>query len=231
MLSIELYHPGGLYAQRLADYFKSRGGEVEAHELARNLPMIIDEPEDYLPENAGHCDIVVAVNVHQDLLVEMPDYMARNGGKALLAPIEDPGWARPGLVRQVGELCRAKGIECEFPKPFCALHPDTPVIAQFSEEYGVGKPELFFTQHDGVIVTAECHRGSPCGLVAWATGKLAGTKLGEETLASVHSLHATYPCLATMNMDPALGDTIMHMSVGMLYEAVQEAVKKAKGTR
>ena len=31
-----------------------------------------------------------------------------------------------------------------------------------------------------------------------------------------------------MTMDPALGDTVMHLSVGLLYEAVQEAVKKAK---
>jgi hypothetical protein len=228
MLTLEIHHAGGLYAQRLVEYFRGRGGEVEAQELPRDLPMIIDEPEEYLPKEAGHADVVIAVHMHQDLLVELPDLMAAHGGKALIVPLEDPDWARPGLVRQVSELCRARNIECEFPKPFCALTPQGPVLTQFSEEYGVGKPELVLTQGDGCVVRAECRRGAPCGLTVYAANKLVGTNLSQETLARVHSLHATHPCLATMNMDPALGDTVMHLSVGMLYEAVQEAVKKAK---
>ncbi|MCX7597580.1 MAG: DUF166 family protein, partial [Armatimonadetes bacterium] len=179
----------------------------------------------------GHADVVIAVHIHQDLLVELPELMARNGGRALIVPIEDPGWARPGLVRQVSELCRARGIECEFPKPFCALTPQTPVIKQFSEEYAVGRPRLTMTQLDGVVVEVECLRGSPCGLTAWVAGKLVGTRTADETLASVHSLQAAYPCLASMNMDPAYGDTLMHLAVGLLYEAVQEAVRNAKTAR
>jgi len=228
MLSIELYHTSGLYAQRVAEYLRSRGGKVDEHELPESLPLVIDEPDEYLPKEAGHADVVIAVHIHQDLLVELPDLMARNGGRALLVPIEDPGWARPGLVRQVGELCRARGIECEFPKPFCSLTPQTPVIKQFSEEYGVGKPKLAMTVKDGVVIQVECLRGAPCGLTAWVAGRLVGTRVADETLASVHSLQATYPCLASMNMDPAFGDTIMHLSVGILYEAVQEAAKHAR---
>lgn len=201
---------------------------MEEHVLPAALPMIIDDPEEYLPSDAGHADVVIAIHIHQDLLVELPHLMARNGGRALIVPIEDPGWARPGLVRQVSEICRAKGVECEFPKPFCALTPQTPVMQQFSEEYGVGRPKLVMTQRDGVVVAVEYVRGSPCGLTAWVAGKLVGTKIGGETLASVHSLQAAYPCLASMNMDPAFGDTLMHLSVGLLYEAVQEAVKSAK---
>lgn len=228
MLSIELLHIGGLYAQRVAEYLRSRGGTVEEYVTPASLPMVIDEPEEYLPQQAGRADVVIAIHIHQDLLVELPDLMARNGAKALLVPIEDPGWARPGLVRQVSEICRAKGIECEFPKPFCALTPQTPLIQQFSQEYRVGKPKLAMTQRDGVVVAVEYLQGSPCGLTEWAASRLVGTRLADETLANVHSLHATYPCLATMTMDPAFGDTIMHLSVGLLYEAVQEAVKNAK---
>jgi hypothetical protein len=172
--------------------------------------------------------VVIAIHIHQDLLVELPELMAAHGGKALLVPIEDPDWARPGLVRQVGELCRARGIECEFPKPFCALAPTSPELKRFSEAYGVGEPEFVITRHDGRAVTVECVRGAPCGLTAWAAEKLVGSDLANETLASVHSLHATYPCFGTMRMDPALGDTVMHLSVGLLYEAVQEAIKKAR---
>lgn len=228
MLNIELFHTGGLYSQRVAEYLRSRGGQVEEHVLPTNLPMMIDDPEEYLPPEAGHAEVVIAIHIHQDLLVELPHLMARNGGKALIVPIEDPGWARPGLVRQVGEICRAKRIECEFPKPFCALMPQTPLIQQFAEEYSVGRPKLAITRRHGVVVEVECRRGSPCGLTAWVAEKLVGTKTDNETLASVHSLQAAYPCLASMNMDPAFGDTLMHLSVGLLYEAVQEALKNSK---
>ncbi|MCX7597366.1 MAG: DUF166 family protein, partial [Armatimonadetes bacterium] len=99
MLNVEIYHVGGLYAQRVVEYLRSRGGTVEEHSLPATLPVIIDDPEEYLPADAGHADVVIAVHIHQDLLVELPELMARNGGRALIVPIEDPGWARPGLVR------------------------------------------------------------------------------------------------------------------------------------
>ena len=185
MLTLEIHHTGGLYAQRLIHYFRSRGGHVEDYEAPRNLPMIIDEPEEYLPANAGHGDVVIAVHMHQDLVVELPDLMAVHGGKALIVPVEDPDWARPGLVRQVGELCRGRGLECEFPKPFCALNPQGPVLKRFADEYEVGKPELILTQRDGRVVGAECKRGAPCGLTAAAAGKLVGTDLSHECTRSM----------------------------------------------
>ena len=227
MLSIDLCHCGGLYAERLEQYFRERGAEIRCHVIPRNLPMIIDEPEEYLPDSVGQGDVVIAVNLHQDLLVGLPDMMAARGAKALIVPLEDPGWARPGLVRQVSELCRTRGIECSFPKPFCGLLPETPVIRQFSEQYQVGRPIVQLTTADGVITAAQCLRGAPCGLTAWVAQRLVGQRCDEDILSSVHHLQAAYPCLATMTMDPALGDTIMHLSVGFLCEAVQDALKKA----
>lgn len=226
MLSIEVHHPGGLYADRLVAHFRGFGAEVAPYLLPRDLPLIVDEPEEHLPPEAGRADVVIAVNMHQDLLVALPGLLAARGGRALIVPLEDPNWARPGLVRQVTDQCRRRGLECEFPKPFCALVPQSPVIAQFARETRSGHPVIRFREVGGVVVEAECQRGAPCGLTAVAVEKMVG-KGREEALGSAYGLQAVYPCLATMALDPALGDTIMHLSGGLLHDAVQDALKTA----
>ena len=226
---VEVLHTGGRYQEFVREYLSEMAGEpVEALRLPDRLPLIVDDARDFIPEQAGSSAVVIAIELHGDLLLELPYVMAERGGTALLVPQEDPSWVRPGLIHQVSEVCKAKGIECEFPKPFCHLQPRTPIIKLFAEQYQAGVPELEFEIEGGLIKEARVTRSAPCGLTRWVAERLPGTEATEEAVVQrTRVLHHSRPCMATMNMDPTINDTLMHLSLHLAEFASAQAFKKA----
>jgi hypothetical protein len=228
-LRVELFHIGGRYAQLLAEHLSAMGGiPVVEHTLPATMPMIVDDPEEFLPEDIGGAEIVIAVNLHQDLLVDLPKLLGPQGARALIAPIESPEWIRPGLVHQVTAECGKAGMESAFPKPFCALDPKTPVLQQFCAEYGVGRPQLALEVRDGIVTGATVPRGSPCGLTHWVAERLAGQLADDRLEPKAAELLHLRPCFATMVLDPALGDTVMHESIRLMEAAARQALATAE---
>lgn len=224
-LAIEIFHVGGRYPQLLSAHLsKSGGGHVREHLLPANLPMIVDDPEEFLPGDIGGSEIVIAVNLHQDILVDLPRLLGPRGARALIAPIESPEWIRPGLAHQATTECSKFGMESAFPRPFCSLEPITPVIRQFCEEYQVGRPELAIEVQRGTVIKATVCRGSPCGLTHWVAERLVGEAADETLIAKAAELLHLRPCLASMVLDPTLGDTVMHESIRLIEAAAREAL-------
>jgi hypothetical protein len=227
-LRVELFHIGGRYPQLLAEHLSEVGGvPVVQHLLPSAMPMIVDDPEDFLPADIGGAEIVIAVNLHQDLLVDLPKLLGPRGARALIAPIESPEWIRPGLIHQVTGECAKVGMESAFPKPFCALEPKTPVLQQFCDEYAVGRPQLRLEVRDGKVSRATVLRGSPCGLTHWVAERLVGWPADDTLEPKAAELLHLRPCLATMVLDPALGDTIMHESIRLMEAAARQALATA----
>jgi len=197
-------------------------GSVTQYLLPASLPLMLDDPAEFLPPELGEGDVIIAIHLHPDLLLEIPHAVKGKGAAALIAPIEHPDWIRPGLQRQVTQACEQAGLECAFPKPFCSLEPVTPVISRFCESYRVGRPQLRLAWENGIITAAEVVRGSPCGCTEYLASQLVG-KGGDEDLVRVASTaHHAYPCLAAMAPDPELGgETIMHRSVDLVRAAVR----------
>ncbi len=223
-LRVEMFHVGGRYPQLLAEHLSRTGGvPVVSHALPAAMPLIVDDPEDFLPPDIGGGEIVIAVNLHQDLLVDLPKLLGPRGARALIAPIESPEWIRPGLIHQVTNECSKVGVESAFPKPFCALDPKTPVLQQFGEEYGVGRPEMRVEVQDGKVRRAMVPKGSPCGLTHWVAERLVGHPADDSLEVEAAKLLHLRPCLATMVLDPALGDTIMHESIRLMEAAARRA--------
>ncbi len=227
-LSVELFHTGGRYPQLLAERLSKVGGQAVTEHLlpgASTLPLMIDDPEEYLPGGIGGADIAIAVHLHHDLLVELPAALSGKGAKALLVPIESPDWMiRPGLSTQVARECQRYGLESAFPKPFCGLQPGTPVITQFCEEYRVGRPNLRIEVENGVVSQATVVYGSPCGLTEWVAERLVGAPAEDSLVARAAELLHLRPCLATMILDRQLGDTIMHESIRLIEAAARNAL-------
>jgi hypothetical protein len=222
---VEVIHSGGHYVDRLLAYLKSTSPEaVSAHQVPAALPPMLDDPAEFLPPGSGQADVIIAVNLHPELLVEVA---AQAAGRALIAPIEDPSWVRPGLQRQVTQVCSRRGIETAFPKPFCALVPSTPAIAEFCAQFRAGRTEITLTISDGRVAAVEVLRGAPCGLTAFLAQKLIGLPADDSLPERAGILHHTYPCLATMNPDPATGDTVMHASLHLVRTCVAEALARA----
>lgn len=229
LTEVEVLHTGGRFQELVREYLGERAGdEIKALQLPDRLPLIVDDAREFIPEEAGSSAVVIAIELHGDLLLELPHLMAERGGTALLVPQEDPSWVRPGLIRQMSEACKAKGIECEFPKPFCHLQPRTRIIRMFGEQYEAGVPELEFEIEGGVITEARVTRSAPCGLTRWLAERLPGAEATEEAVVQrTRVLHHSRPCVATMNMDPTINDTLMHLSLHLAEFASAQAFKRA----
>ncbi len=199
--------------------------------LPIELPLFADDSESYLPPELPPHDVTLVINVHEDLLTDIPKLAKAAGSKALIVPAEAPEWVSRGCRRRVIEICKELGLESAFPKPFCALEesPEHPYINEFIKTFKIGKPKLHLFVHDGKIVNTQVDCSAPCGCTYYVAKNLIGKPvtptINEDLTAKYwHS----YPCVASMQMDPELGDTILHRGGFIHYSAVSEAVEEAK---
>ncbi|MCW4044540.1 MAG: DUF166 family protein [Candidatus Bathyarchaeota archaeon] len=203
-----------------------------------DLPAFIDNPEEYMPKKLPKADICLASGLHKDLLLELPEHIAKAGIKALIAPIEDWQEVPLGVRKQVETRCVELGLECAFPKPFCTLVPEEgkPTIAKFIAETKVGRPLLEITLatigKDEVIECAVVRRSAPCGSTWYIARKLAGVSTRQEALYdAIAKAHHSYPCTATMNTDPETKEPILHIGGFTIREEVDKALEKARAEK
>lgn len=227
-MRVEIVHTGGRYFERVFAHLSAVSpGNVTTYAVPRGLPPVLDEAAEFLPAELGAGDLILAINIHPELLLEIPAQVGGGSVRALIAPVEDPNWVKPGLRRQVSEACVREEIECAFPKPFCSLEPTTPAITEFCEEFGVGAPAFDITVIGGKVAAVEVRRGSPCGLTDFVAENLVGLPADDSLVERASRLHHSHPCLASMNMDPDTGDTIMHASLDLIRKGIAEALGRA----
>jgi len=228
-MRVEIVHVGGRYLERAVAHLSAVSpGNVDAYQVPRSLPPVLDDASEYLPSELGAGDVIIAVNIHPELLLEIPNMVGGGSTRALIAPIEDPNWVKPGLQRQVTQACAKNEMESAFPKPFCSLEPTTPAIAEFCEQFAVGAPAFKLRITAGKVSAAAVVRGSPCGLTSFVAQKLVGLPADDSLPEQAGQLHHSYPCLASMNLDPETGETIMHASLYMIRDGVAKALEEAR---
>jgi thymidylate synthase len=196
-------------------------------QLPAQLPMYIDDPEDFLPPELEAHDVALAINVHEDLLLSLPDLVSVSGGQALIVPVDDSAWLNAGVRRQVERRCAEIGLECAFPKPACSLEAreDQPTIADFQRIYRVGKPKIVVQSRDGVIREARVVQSAPCGNTYFVAYNLAGQEIGPDLNERVVAKYwHSFPCVGSMTTDPELGDSLLHKGGYLHYQAVDDAV-------
>ncbi len=199
-----------------------------------DLPAFIDEPEKYIPKNIPRADLCIASGLHKDLLLELPRYMKKAEVKGLVVPIEDFVEVPFGLRKQVEEKCQELDLESTFAKPFCSLEilESKPTISRLAAELNIGRPLLeISTARRGcseVIESATVRRSAPCGSTWYIARKLVGVETTQEILRdAVAKAHHSYPCTATMGIDPEVKEPILHIGGYIIREAVENAVKHA----
>jgi len=201
------------------------------------LPAFIDDAERYMPKKIPNSDLCVASGLHKDLLLDLPTRLCRAGVKALIVPIEDFREVPSGLRKQVEERCEELGLEAAFPKPFCSLKPgeDKPFISRFVNEFRVGRPLLEVSivkkGRDEVIGSTLVRRSAPCGSTWYVAKRLVGVKIDDDILHDVVAkAHHSYPCTATMAVDPEVKEPILHIGGYIIREEVEKAIEKARRT-
>jgi len=209
-------------------YVQNIHGAIELQDPAE-LPRFIEKPEKYLPKKIPNVDMCIATSIHQDLLLALPSLLKREGIKGLITPVEDFREVPLGLQRQLEEECEELAIEYAFPKPFCALEPTEakPLISRFIHEFKIGKPSLRITTEKRnklkMVRSVAVERSAPCGSTWYVARKLIGNLVRKERIRDVVAkAHHSYPCTATMAVDPEIGEPILHKAGYLIREAVED---------
>jgi hypothetical protein len=228
----------GQWGERIADNIRRTcpgGWTLHQWSAPRALPLVIDDPDDYLPPQLPQADLVLALGDTAGVIQLIPDIVKLTGAKSVIAPIDRNESVPPGLVQQLRKWLADLHAAVVFPKPFCSLtettynsppivvHYDDPIIAQFAQRFG--RPQFAITvDADKKIGSATVVKNSTCGCAQYVAARLIGMHVDEAEFEA-GMLHHHFPCLASMNQDADYKDTLMHVSGHILQEAVVEQIK------
>jgi len=202
---------------------------VGIHKLPAELLYYIDDPEKYLPAKFPPHNILLAINIHEDILLSLPKMAKEAGAKGIIIPVEHPDWLTRWGRNKLRQICADLRIDCAFPKPFCSLEKSEghPHINKFIDHFRIGKPEIEIKAKDNIIKKVRVIKSAPCGATYFVAHKLIGKSLDENIDGIVAKYWHSYPCIASMKMDPELGDTILHKGGYIHYDIVHEALKNS----
>jgi len=192
---------------------------VRVVELPSVLPHVLEEPAGLVPEELPAHDVLLAIAVHEQILLETMKRCAAWGTRGIVVPREAPDWLSGAAKAQAQEIAERAGIEIAFPKPFCSFDPPRGgVLAEFRDHFHIGKPEVEIVVEDGVIKEARVKSSAPCGATYYIARWLVGHNVEDDVKYGVVSkrLHS-YPCTASMEWDEELNETALHVSGDLHY--------------
>jgi hypothetical protein len=195
-------------------------------QIPGDLPTFVEDPYVYMPP-LPECDLVIALEIHPDILLELPEYASKSQVKALIVPADAPHWVRPGLRNQMQDILENISMEYAFPKPYCSLDYDEhhPLINEFISQYRIGRPLIDIEVRKNIVHRATCVRSAPCGSTWYICERLKNVHL-DCVVETVSAAHHAYPCNASMVQDPEIKDTILHEAGYTVREAVLQALEK-----
>ncbi|SFM44674.1 DUF166 domain-containing protein [Methanolobus profundi] len=200
---------------------------VGLFELRTDLPDFVEDPAEYIPGNLPLTDLIIAIDLHPDLLMSVPDIAEMTNAKAVIIPVDDSRLVPAGLTEQVKGKLEANDVECECPKPFCSLDlTGKPVIDEFVG-MGFGRPLLKIATDlvNGIFTHVEVLRDAPCGATWFVAKKLKWSDI-KDYKETISSAHHSYPCTASMEKDTQIGDTILHEAGYIIRKSVEDAMEK-----
>jgi len=221
-----LFAVQGRYGQRIADNVRENGPkdwELSVLPLPRRLPAVIDDPAGILPAMIPGADLLVSLHETAGAADLIPDIAKACAASAVLAAVDDRSACPPGLENQIRKRLAAMGIACAFPRPLCAFDGGPhALLAAFAGAFG--RPRFAIARDGDRIVSVTVVRDAPCGSARFVASILPGARVAEapDTGALRHHHH---PCLASMEIDPDLRDTIMHLSGYIVRAAIAAALK------
>lgn len=230
----------GEYGQRHVENIRAHGPaswQVETWRAPAVFPLVIDYPEDYLPESLPGADLLLSFAEHRGVAELLPELAAMTGARAVLAPVDNESWLPRGLARQLRGWLAEKDIACATPKPLCSLTEldygvtrrqriryESPLIAEFARYFGQPEFTISVDPESRVISSVEVRRDAVCGCARYVAERLVGIQV-DEAEEKAGLLHHHYPCLASMGKDPDFDDTLMHVSGNVMKDAVASQIR------
>lgn len=189
------------------------------------LPFVLEKPGKYVPANMPAHDVLLAIHIHEQILLEILARCSQWGMKGVVVPLEAPGWVSGAAIRQALEICAKNNIEISFPKPFCSFNPPRGgVLAEFRKYFRIGFPDVDLTVENGIIIKARVNVSAACGATYYVARWLVGHAICEDLKTEVISRRwHSYPCTASMEWDDELGNTPLHVAGQAHYEILSAA--------
>jgi hypothetical protein len=233
----------GDYGVRHVDNIRKRGPQdwdVASWDAPTLLPLIIDYPEDYLPESLPSVDLILALAEHKGVAELLPEIAQMTNARAVIAPVDNEAWLPRGLARQLRGWLERQGVACVTPKPFCSLTETNfdvtrrekiayqdELIAEFASYFGRPSFDIQVDPETRLITAIEVRRDAACGCASYTAERLVGIS-ADEAEQEGGMLHHHYPCLASMGIDSDFGDTLMHVSGNIMRDEIGEQVRPFK---
>ncbi len=232
----------GTYGQRIVDNVKQQAPDnwlVKTFVLPDALPVIVDEPEEFLPDDFPAADLLLYLAETSQAAQLMPGAVRLSGACAVVAPVDNNAWIPAGLRSQLKRELRSLSAVVVFSEPFCTLTEEliyeqtelesrqAEVLKNFLEYFG--RPRLSLTlNEDETIKEVIIERGAACGSSQYAAERLRGIPVSEAVpQGGLICLH--YPCLASMKPTrPKDGvENLMHLSGIIFNEELTKALQAA----
>ena len=215
---------------------------VDIFEPPLALPPIVDDPDEFLPEDLPQVDLLLYLGESPKAAQLLPAIARKCGARSVIAPIDNSAWLPTGLASQLKKELDDAGIASVFPKPFCTLTEnsynyrrsaepyDDEVIASFAKRFGMPQVEVLVNPDSKKIEKVNVIRDAACGNTRHVAQGLIGVSAGDAEFEA-GMLHHHYPCLASMTVeriDDRLDDTLMHVAGYIIRDNVAEQVKPFK---
>jgi len=224
--------------------YKPAGWSITTWKAPAAFPLIIDYPEEFLPEQFDACDLILSFAENKSVAELLPEIAKMTGARGVIVAVDHEAWLPRGLGRQLRGWLERMGVGCATPKPLCSLTAqdfkvtrreredyECEVISEFARYFGKPDIRLTIDETNCVIKSAEARVDAVCGCARHVAEKLAGISIDEaEERAGL--FHHHFPCLASMvKLNDYNHDTLMHESGHLLQESIAEQLKPFKKTR
>ena len=223
----------GLWGRRIAANVQRHaplGWTVETWAAPAGLPLVVDDPDDFLPGSLPPADLLLALGEVPGLGQLVPEIVQRCGALAVIVAIDHTSAMPAGLESQLRGWLEEMDVAAVFPKPLCSLTESTvgvqrrmtayddPLIRRFASAFG--RPAFRLTVAEGRVARAEVARDSACGCARHVAENLPRIPV-DAAVEEAGMLHHHFPCLASMTQDPDYHDTLMHVSGHLVRDAVR----------
>ena len=222
---------------------KPHAWSIETWRAPAVLPLIMDYPEEFIPESMPACDLILSFAENKGVAELIPEIVKMTGAQAVVATIDNEAWLPRGLARQLIGWLERMNVSCATPKPLCSLTESDYKVTRFERErytsalisefaHHFGQPDIRLgLDQEGVIQTAKVQRDAVCGCARSVAEKLIGLT-ADEAEEKAGLAHHHYPCLASMvKLNDYNHDTLMHESGHILQDNLAEQLKPYKKTR
>jgi hypothetical protein len=233
----------GEYGARHVENIQKRAPQdwsITSWDAPKILPLVIDYPEDYLPDTLPAADLILSLAELKGVAELLPEIAQMTGARAVIAPVDNEAWLPRGLARQLRGWLERQGVACVTPKPFCSLtetHYDVTrrekiayqdkLIAEFARHFGRPSFNIQVDPDTRLITSVEVRRDATCGCASYTAERLVGIS-ADESEHEGGMFHHHYPCLASMGIDSDFSDTLMHVSGNIMRDEIADQVKPFK---